>query len=167
MDIVNSFRDDFKLFKDTQKVARVFQVIPVVLYYYFIRYLYTMGQGKCSEYQPKKRKVLIITSGLFLLLHSTLLCIGHNSIISWLINNDALDIMGIVKVLLLIGMVMYLLSVIKYIDGLKRICREPYIIDNIMVTYSKITLVIYVIVILTSFYIINVLVQEEIKSLYK
>ena len=34
MDIVNSFKDDFKLFKYTQKVARVFQVIPVVLYYF-------------------------------------------------------------------------------------------------------------------------------------
>ena len=167
MDIVNKFKDDFKLFKDTQKIARVFQVIPIVLYIFFIRYLYDMDRGKCREYRPKKRKVLILTSGLLLLLHSTVLCIGPNSIISWLIKNDGLDIMAIVKVMLLIVMVMYLLSVIKYINGLKRICREPYIIDNIMMTYSKITLVIYVIVILTSFYIINVLVQEEIKSLYK
>ena len=68
---------------------------------------------------------------------------------------------------LFLVIIVYLVSVIRYIGGLKESSKEPYIIDNIMVTYSKITLVIYAIVMLICFYIINVLVQEEIKGVYK
>ena len=168
MDIVNSFKDDFKLFKYTQKIARVFQVIPVVLYYYFIRYLYNLGNtGSCKDYRPRDRNTLIIVTSILLVLHLIVLCFGPNRIINWLISTDSMDMMAIIKVVLFLVIIVYLVSVIRYIGGLKDSCKEPYIIDNIMVTYSKITLVIYAIVMLICFYIINVLVQEEIKGVYK
>ena len=168
MDIVNSFKDDFKLFKYTQKIARVFQVIPVVLYYYFIRYLYNLGNTTgCKDYRPRDRNTLIIVTSILLVLHLIVLCFGPNRIINWLISTDSMDMMAIIKVVLFLVIIVYLVSVIRYINGLKASCKDPYIIDNIMVTYSKITLVIYAIVMLICFYIINVLVQEEIKVVYK
>ena len=78
-----------------------------------------------------------------------------------------MDTMAIIKIILTIIMVYYLLNIIKYINGLKEQCKNKTIIDNIMVTYSKVTITIIIFILLFSFYLINIVVGNRLIGVFK
>ena len=166
MHIIGSLREEFTHFKDMIKIGRIFQLLPVLIYIFFYKYLRKLKNSGCKEYAPKKYKIINCLTLLLLGLHCIVLVVGPESIIMWVIKNNLMDFMALFKTVMVVVMVYYFMIVIGYINGLKEKCKKDNIIDDIMVTYSKITIMIIVIGILMSFYLMNILVHDEIKKVF-